>query len=190
MKINKIAILGGSFNPIHVGHIALAQAVLENRLADEVWLMVSPQNPLKNNSDEDFRERFEMVRKSVENLENIKVSDFENSLPRPSYTYITLRELKKSFPNADFQWMIGADNWDCFDKWAHPEEIIAEGLIVYPREGCKVENLPENVCFLDAPLMKVSSTMIREKVKNGEKVTGLVPVEIEEEIYGKYCTED
>ena len=188
-KNKTVAILGGSFNPIHVGHLTLAQSALDFGLADEVWLMVSPVNPLKNNDDADFNERYSLVKKAVANRLGIVASDFENSLPRPSYTYLTLRALKEKFPDTDFRWMVGADNWNCFDKWACPEEILKQGLIVYPRPGFTVENLPENVAFLDAPMIDVSSTMIREKINKGEKVTGLVPVEIEEEIYGKYRTQ-
>ena len=133
----KVGIFGGSFDPIHNGHISLAQYVLDHTDLDEVWLMVSPLNPLKPQgyvaSD---RERLEMARLAVAGHPGIKVSDFEFTLPIPSYTYNTLAKLKEAYPDCDFRLIIGGDNWADFDRWRNPQEILDEfGLIVYPRPG-------------------------------------------------------
>lgn len=168
----KVGIFGGSFDPIHEGHINLARYVLKHTDLDEVWLMVSPLNPLKPQgyvaSDQ---QRLEMARLAVDGIAGIKVSDFEFKLPIPSYTYNTLSKLKEAYPDTDFRLIIGGDNWTDFDKWKNPDKILEEfGVIVYPRPGESI-SLPsengkremENVTFLSgAPEMSVSSTRIRE----------------------------
>lgn len=172
----KIGIFGGSFDPIHAGHVSLAKYVLDHTDLDEVWLMVSPLNPLKPQgyvaTDE---ERFDMARLTVEGIPGIRVSDFEFHLPIPSYTYKTLTELKKAYPDHEFHLIIGGDNWANFNRWRNPEEILSEfGIIVYPRPGQSLEALSENrkrktenVTILDgAPQMPVSSTHIRDLIKD------------------------
>lgn len=167
----KVGIFGGSFDPIHMGHVNLAKYVLSHTDLDEVWLMVSPRNPLKDHgpvaTDE---QRLAMARLAVEDIPGIKVSDFEFSLPIPSYTYLTLTRLREAYPDIDFRLIIGGDNWADFDRWRNPEEILTEfGVIVYPRPG---ENLKipshnsqctsHNVTLLEgAPKMPISSTQIR-----------------------------
>ena len=167
----KVGIFGGSFDPIHMGHISLARYVLDHTELDEVWLMVSPLNPLKPQgyvaTDE---ERLTMACLAVDDIAGIKVSDFEFSLPIPSYTYNTLSKLKEAYPDIDFRLIIGGDNWADFDKWKNPDEIINEfGLIVYPRPGESFLFPPQNkkiktqniIVLHDAPQMTVSSTEIR-----------------------------
>ncbi|MDE6548204.1 MAG: nicotinate (nicotinamide) nucleotide adenylyltransferase [Muribaculaceae bacterium] len=166
-----VGIFGGSFDPIHEGHVNLAKYVLDHTDLDEVWLMVSPLNPLKPQGYVATNEqRLEMARLAVEGIPGIRVSDFEFHLPIPSYTYKTLTELKKAYPDIDFRLIIGGDNWANFGKWKNPDEILNEfGIIVYPRPG---ENLPgptsnvqrptSNAMILNAaPQMPVSSTQIR-----------------------------
>ena len=133
----RTGIFGGSFNPVHKGHIALAEQILQLGLLDEIWLMVSPQNPLKENNDLwDDQFRLQLARLAVAGHPNIQVSDFEFGLPRPSYTYCTLRALKKTYPQHSFTLIIGADNWNCFHKWINYDEILKEyPIIVYPRAG-------------------------------------------------------
>ncbi len=166
----KIGIFGGSFDPIHNGHINLAKYVLAHTDLDEVWLMVSPLNPLKPQgyvaTDE---QRLEMVRLAVADTPGIRVSDFEFHLPIPSYTYKTLTELKKNYPENDFRLIIGGDNWASFDRWRNPQEILSEfGVIVYPRPGEQIPNPSKGVTILNgAPEMPVSSTEIRSILKNG-----------------------
>ena len=174
----RIALFGGSFNPIHSGHLAIADAVLQEGLADEVWLMVSPHNPLKEQvglaSEE---QRLHWAKLAIEGHPGIRVSDYECHLPRPSYTYLTLRSLRRDYPEEEFLLCIGADNWACFSKWAEPEEILAHHeVIVYPRSGSQLEEpFPKGVHLLQSPLHDVSSTPIRNRLAQGESVEGLVP---------------
>ena len=130
----RTAIFGGSFNPIHRRHIALADFVVQGGWTDEVWLLVSPQNPLKAAAGllpEQLR--LDLAQQATENYDRIKVSDFEFHLPRPSFTYKTLAALRESHPDRSFQILIGADNWLCFDRWARHEELLRDyALLVYP----------------------------------------------------------
>ena len=122
----RTGIFGGSFNPIHNGHISLARQLREKAGLDEVWLMVSPQNPLKAQSDLlDDQIRMEMARLAVEGETGIMASDYEMNLPKPSYTWNTLETLKKDYPEHEFVLMIGGDNWTLFDKWYRAERIKA-----------------------------------------------------------------
>lgn len=174
----RIALFGGSFNPIHVGHLAIADAVVEQRLADEVWLMVSPQNPLKTQQglmSDDSRLRLAQI--AIEGHSHIKVCDREFSLPKPSYTYITMRHLRQEHPEDEFLLCIGGDNWERFPHWREPEELMKHHrIIVYPRQGCTL-NLPDTdrIIALDCPLVNVSSTAIRHCLESGEDITGMVP---------------
>ena len=134
--MKRIGIFGGSFNPIHLGHTALAAYICEQGLVDEVWLMVSPQNPLKQNRELlDEKERLHMARLAVAPYPMLKACDFEFTLPRPSYTYHTLQALRKAYPDHEFSLIIGEDNWQCFGRWYRGEDIARETpIIVYPRE--------------------------------------------------------
>ncbi len=169
----KVGLFGGSFNPIHVGHIALAQAALKECGLDEVWLMVSPQNPLKRDMKLlDDALRLEMAQKALEGVEGIVACDYEFHLPKPSYTWNTLQHLSKDYPDCRFTLLIGGDNWAHFHRWYHWEDIQRTcAIAVYPREG-----YPGT---FDAPLINVSSTEIRQKVRTGEGIEGLVPPSIE-----------
>lgn len=180
--MKRIALFGGSFNPIHVGHLAIADAVIEQGLADEVWLMVSPHNPLKQQADlAPESTRLKWARLAVEEAHpGVVASDYECHLPRPSYTYLTLRSLREKYPQHEFLLCIGADNWQCFSKWREPEEILAHHkIIIYPREGVSIsEPLPENVQMLNCPLVNVSSTEIRQHLTAGESIEGFVPTHL------------
>ena len=167
--MKRIGIFGGSFNPIHVGHVALAKAAREACGLDEVWLMVSPQNPLKRDMALlDDQKRLEMAQKALEGVEGVKVSDYEMHLPKPSYTWHTLQALAKDNPDSTFTLIIGGDNWAHFERWYHWQDILRMcDIAVYPREGY--------TGTFDAPLVNVSSTAIRQKVKEGQSIQGLVP---------------
>ncbi len=175
----RICIFGGSFNPLHNGHIALAQAVLDGDLADEIWLMVSPQNPLKEQGEllpEHLR--LELARIGVDECFGISVSDFEFHLPRPSYTWKTLKALSETYPEDEFSLLIGGDNWAAFDRWVNPEYILQHhSLIIYPREGSPLceKRLPPRVSLLHAPLFPVSSTQVRQLLREGGDVSSLIP---------------
>lgn len=190
----RVALFGGSFNPIHNGHIALAEAVLTVRLADEVWLMVSPQNPLKQQADLLAETtRLWLAQKALSGRERIKVSDFEFHLPRPSYTWNTLQALHEAYPDVTFSLLIGGDNWQCFHKWAHYAEILANySIIVYPRAESDVDEqeLPANVTLLHVPLFPYSSTDIRNKVRGRESIKVYVPKTVCDDIIKAYtCSE-
>ncbi len=182
----RTAVFGGSFNPIHVGHLQLAREVVKQHLADEVWLLVSPQNPLKLNKELlDEEARYQLASLAVEGETGIKASRFEFDLPRPSYTFRTLESLCRAYPEREFSLLIGGDNWALFDRWAHYEEILARyPIIVYPREDSPLvaESLPEGVSLLRAPLWPVSSTEIRRRICAGEDCSSLLPKRVDEAI--------
>ena len=169
----RIGIYGGSFNPIHKGHTELAASIVQQGLVDELWLLVSPLNPLKQGETSDIAEyehRLSMARLATEDIEGVKVSDFEKNLPLPSYTITTLGELHKAYPEHEFLLVIGADNWERFPRWYHAQEIIdTYSILIYRRPGCEMDEtlLPLSVQVVDTPLYDISSTEIRESVKKG-----------------------
>ncbi len=178
-----IGIFGGSFNPIHMGHIRLARQIRKAAALDEVWFMVSPLNPFKRAASDllDDTKRLELARQALVGEEGLVASDYEFHLPKPSYTWSTLQQLSADYPDRRFALIIGADNWLAFDRWARPDFILAHyPIIVYPREGYAItQPLPEGVRLVDTPLYPVSSTEVRRRVKAGEDIAGLVPPPIE-----------
>ena len=180
----RIGLFGGSFNPIHNAHIALATTICEEARLDEVWFMVSPHNPLKQADDLlGENERYEMVKQALDSLPSeqkgkLKASDYEFHLERPSFTWKTLEALKEDFPQHEFSLIIGGDNWVAFPRWAHNEEILANHHIyIYPREDSSIDEalLPKNVHLTHTPKINITSTTIREMVKNGKDISILVP---------------
>lgn len=161
----RTGIFGGSFNPIHKGHIALAQQLRKRAGLDEVWLMVSPQNPLKQSADLlDDKLRMEMARKALVGVEGIVASDYEMHLPKPSYTWNTLQQLSKDYPDREFVLLMGGDNWERFDQWYRHEDIAANyQIFVYDRT-------PGEPGFID-----ISSTEIRKRIREGKGIRRLVP---------------
>ena len=164
----KVGIYGGSFNPVHFGHVGLARWVIENTDLDELWLLVSPNNPLKPAGllvPEE--ERLAAVREAVKDIPHVKASDFEFALPRPSYTANTLRELQKAYPQDEFTLVIGEDNIAIFDQWREWEYILNHfRIFVYPRNlstprNPSLLNNPNIIYLKDAPLFDISSTAIR-----------------------------
>lgn len=179
----KIGIYGGSFNPIHFGHTGLAQWVVKNTDLDEVWLMISPNNPLKDASilaDEQVRlqEAKEAIRRLGEEGKRIVVSDFEFSLPRPNYTANTLRELKKQHPQHEFTLIIGEDNLEIFSKWKEYTYLLENfRILVYPRKGSgksaeqmlkelETAHIKEVQLLVNAPYFEISSTELRKNLHN------------------------
>ena len=165
----RTGIFGGSFNPIHNGHISLARQLKEKAGLDEVWLMVSPQNPLKQSADLlDDEARLAMARAALRNVKGIRVSDYEMHLPKPSYTWNTLQALSRDYPDREFVLMIGGDNWEHFDRWYRAEDIKANfEIVVYTRT-------PGDEGFID-----ISSTEIRRRIREGEPIGDLVPRAVE-----------
>lgn len=190
MTKQHIGIFGGTFDPIHNGHIKLAASFLEKLHLDEVWFLVTPQNPWKQNSSlspDDVR--FQMVQKALEGHEGLVASDYEFHLDKPSYSYQTLRHLREDFPDKEFTLLIGADNWVKFNNWAEYEEILANhSIAVYPRKGYEVDEntMPQNVQFVKTRLYNVSSTEIRERISKGQSIAGMVPKEIVELVKTRY----
>ena len=177
----KTGIFGGSFNPIHNGHISLARQLMEQAGLDEVWLMVSPLNPLKQHVDNllDDEKRMQMARLALENEPHIIASDYEMHLPKPSYTWNTLQALSKDYPDREFVLLMGGDNWALFDRWYHAEDILANyHIVVYPRRDClgslevKDSASPQ---IIEAKLLDISSTEIRKRIKAGKGIRRLVP---------------
>ena len=186
----RTGIFGGSFNPIHNGHIQLVRQLREAAKLDEVWLMVSPQNPLKQQAgllDDDLR--LQMAQKALVDDPHIHVSDYEFHLPRPSYTWNTLQALEHDFPDREFVLLIGGDNWERFSRWYRADDIISNyQLVVYPRRGSDIdlESLPPSVTVVEAELLDISSTDIRRRVRRGQPITGLVPDSIVEAVESLY----
>lgn len=180
----RIGIFGGSFDPIHSGHAIIAQHIIGSGAIDCLWLMVSPLNPLKEGrprlvSDADRLRMVEMVSRP---LQGVETTAFEFTLPRPSYTIDTLNALQAKFPDDEFYLIIGADNWEVFDKWRNSDEILAKyHVLVYPRLGHEV-NIPaelgERVQLVDAPIIELSSTEIRNRLAHGKSVRYYVPDEV------------
>ncbi len=182
----EIAIYSGSFNPVHNGHLAIAQCVLDNKAADEVWFLVSPKNPLKKESILwPENDRLEMVRLAVEDKQGMKASDYEFHFPRPTYTINTLDSLRSEFPGYHFVLLVGGDNLSGIRHWYKSRRILNEyGLIVYPRPGYSTSEFDNNpkVLIIEAPLLDISSTEIREKVLNNEPIRELTPPNVAEYI--------
>lgn len=186
--MKRIGIFGGSFNPIHNGHIALGKAFLRQAKLDELWFVVSPQNPLKRNDKLlDDNLRLEMAQLAVDDLKNkrIKVSDVEFHLPKPSYMISTLESISKQNPDYTPVLLIGEDNWERFPQWYRHDDILANyEICIYPREGSDgkltQESLPEGCTLIDAPLFNVSSTEIRERLAAGDSIDGMVPDKVAE----------
>lgn len=166
----RTGIYGGSFNPIHLGHTHLGEWLCQEGWVDELWFLVSPQNPLKVNDGNLLPDelRLQLTTLAVEESPTLKVSDFEMHLPRPSYMVNTLSQLRQAYPEREFILIIGADNWHRFSDWKNSDEILRHHhLIIYPREGFPIDasTLPQGVSLAqDAPLFSISSTDIRKAI--------------------------
>ena len=169
-----IGIFSGSFNPIHVGHLALANYLCEFGGLDELWFLVTPRNPFKVGQDllPDAL-RLELVQLAVEGYPKFRASDFEFHLSQPSYTIHTFDRLKKVYPQHTFHLIIGSDNWHSFSRWYQSERLLAENpILIYPRSGYPVDvsSLPPRVRLVDSPVLEISSTFIRESIEAGKDV--------------------
>lgn len=195
--MKRVGIFGGSFNPIHNGHLGVARAAVAQGAVDEVWLMLSPQNPLKRSADlPDECLRFRWVERAVEGEERLRACDFELALPRPSYTWKTLEALTAAYPDCDFSLVIGGDNWEHFRRWARWATILQRHrLIVYPRSVAPLPSaapstfapLPPDAILLDLPLFPYSSTEVRRRLAARLDVADMLPPAILEECRRVYA---
>lgn len=185
MPSNKnIALFFGSFNPIHIGHLVIANHIANTTKIDEVWFVVSPQNPFKEKSSllKDYH-RLHLVEEAIEGNDKIKASNIEFGLPKPSYTIDTLTYLKEKYPTVNFSIIMGEDNLKSFHKWKNYEIILRDyNIIVYPRVNVDQDLNPEpeilnhkNVTLLtNIPIMDISASFIRKSIKNGKSIKYLV----------------
>lgn len=177
---HKVGLYFGSYNPIHIGHLAIANYMVEYTDIDQLWFVVSPQNPFKkkNNLLDDYQ-RLEMAHRAVEGDDRLRASNIEFSLPKPSYTVDTLAYLKEQHPNHQFVILMGSDNLENFHKWKNYETIVENfGVIVYPRPGfdkSKVQFHKNIIIAEGAPLMEISSSFIRKAISEGKDVRHFLP---------------
>lgn len=176
----------GSFNPIHVGHLVIANYFDQFGPVDEVWFVISPRNPLKEKSSllKDYH-RLEMVHRAIGDYARLKVSSIEFSMPQPSYTIDTLTYLRENYPNRSFKLIMGADQLKDLHKWKNHEQLLAQyELLVYPRPGVEPHALMEHphVEMVNAPVMEISASFIREAIQTGKDVRYFLPAAVWEYI--------
>ena len=185
----EVGLFFGSFNPIHIGHMIIANLVKETTNVKEIWFIVSPQNPFKKNKNllHEF-DRLEMVREAIADDYDFRVSDVEFNMPKPSYTIDTLTLLQEKHPNKKFHLIIGEDNLSAFPKWKNHEKILENfELIVYPRKGAEKTDLikHEKIQLIEAPEVDISATLIRKLVKEDKSIKYLVVDNVEQFIRTK-----
>ncbi|MFQ3336776.1 MAG: nicotinate-nucleotide adenylyltransferase [Flavobacteriales bacterium] len=187
--MKKIGLFFGSFNPIHVGHLVIANHIAQSDLLDEVWFVVSPQNPFKEKKSllEDYH-RLALVNEAIEDNQKLKSCDIEFSMPKPSYTSDTLAYLMDKYPKYEFSLIMGEDNIKSFHKWKNYEVILKNhSIIVYPRMGVNDKSVVKseiithkNISVLEnIPVMKISASYIRERIKEGKSVAYLLTEKVE-----------
>jgi len=185
-KKKKIGLFFGSFNPVHVGHMIIANFMIEHSDLDSIWMVVSPQNPHKRKrSLASEYDRLHMVNLAIGDLTTIKASDVEFRLPKPSYTIDTLAHLSEKYPKKEFSLIMGGDNLSSFHKWKNYEMILERHQIfVYQRPSYELGPLAEHdkVTMLDAPLLSISASYIRQQIKDGKSIKYLVTEPVREEL--------
>jgi len=181
----KIGLYFGSFNPVHTGHLIIAKHVLNTTDIRQVWLVVSPHNPLKKSASllNEYH-RLHLVQAAIEGENDLKASNIEFQLPRPSYTIDTLTYLQEKYPTHIFSVIMGSDSFCNIHKWKNHEILIRDyPLYIYRRPGFPVEHsTTSNIVLLDAPLLEISSIHIRELILGGKSIRYLVPDAVKEEI--------
>ncbi len=185
----KTGLFFGSFNPIHIGHLIIANFIVENSELDKIWFVVTPQNPFKKKSTLlDDHHRLEMVNLAIQKYPKFQLSNIEFSLPQPSYTIDTLVSLQEKYPNHEFVLIMGKDNLITFHKWKNYEQILKYyKIFVYPR----ITEIPEsemiahpNISEVSSPIIEISSTTIRQMIKENKNVRPMLPPEVFDYIDG------
>ena len=180
----KIGLYFGSFNPIHIGHLIIGNHIAAYTELEQVWFVVSPQNPLKKSSSllNEYH-RLHLVQLAVEDSANLKASNIEFKLPRPSYTINTLTYLSEKYPDNFFTVIMGSDSYQNLPKWKNYEQLLNNySILVYKRPGFEVAITHENVNIINAPLLEISSTSIRAAIKEGKSIKYLLPEAVKDEI--------
>lgn len=182
--MKSVGIFSGSFNPVHIGHLALANWLCEYENLSEIWFLVTPQNPLKERRRMlDFEARYEMVEAAVAGYPRFRASDFELHLPQPSYTIRTLRALRRTYPECLFHLIVGADNWEIMEQWKDAAALIREfPVLIYPRAGYDrpAPPAPTSVRRVDAPAMEISSSFVRDAIAEGRDIRFFLPEPVRE----------
>jgi len=179
-----IGLYFGSFNPIHIGHLIIANHLYSNSYVSEVWFIVSPQNPFKPQNLLNQNHRLHLVRVAVDGEAKLKASNIEFNLPTPSYTIHTLTYLKEKYPEKEFTIIMGSDGFQNINKWKNYEAIIKNyKILVYKRPGFDItETFGAEITVADAPLLEISSTHIRNMIRRRKSIRYLVPDVVKEEI--------
>jgi nicotinate-nucleotide adenylyltransferase len=180
-----IGLFFGSFNPIHTGHLIIANTVLNTFALDKVWFVVSPQNPLKERSELlDPQFRFLLVKKAIAEDTRLEACNVEFNLPSPSYTIDTLTYLENLYPENQFYLILGSDAFESLPQWKTYEQLLEKKLIVYLRPGYPVsqKSIPDNISVLNSPLIEISSTEIRKLIKEKKSIRYLTPQPVIEAI--------
>jgi len=179
----KVGLFFGSFNPVHVGHMIIANYMVENTDLEEVWLMVTPQNPHKNQRNLlNEYDRLEMVNLAIKNNPKLRASDFEFNLPRPSFTIDTLAHLKEKYPSHEFALIMGTDTVNTLPKWKNYEEIVnGYKVYAYPRPKADISFEFDNLNVQqDTPLMEISASFLRRSIKNRRSIRYMVSDDVAE----------
>ena len=180
----RIGVYFGSFNPIHTGHLIIASHIVEHTDLKKVWCVVSPHNPLKQaNSLLNEYDRLHLVQTAVENDDRFMVSNVEFKLPKPSYTIDTLTYLSEKYPMHQFVVIMGSDSYTNLSRWKNYEQLVRDySIIVYTRPGFEVRENPIQATIVNAPLLDISSTIVRETIKQGKSIKYLVSEPVFDEL--------
>ena len=180
-----IGLYFGSFNPIHVGHLIIANHIINESFLDEIWFVVSPQNPFKTNTVLlNEHHRLDLVKIATESEPKLKATNIEFKLPRPSYTIDTLTYLVEKFPKNTFSIIMGSDGFQNINKWKNAEELLKNyKIFIYNRPGFQIKEMSAtNISIMDAPLLEISSTYIRKLIREKKSIRYLVPDNVKEKI--------
>lgn len=184
----KVGLFFGSFNPVHIGHMIIANFMVEHTDLEKVWMVVSPHNPLKNKKSlaNDY-DRLYLVKIAIGDNPHLEASDIEFGLPKPSYTIDTLTYLHERYPHKDFSLIMGGDNLGTLHKWKNYEQLLLNHIYVYDRPGYDLGDLKdhENVHIVKAPLLQLSASYIRKQIQENKSIQYLVPGEVYDQISAK-----